>query len=86
MEICICAAIKLDDGRIIRGHRHDDCIQTVLKWKEAGQDIRRPSLDDQGFFTSYERFVDRKEALKLQREAGRNRCIIGSVLTSEDLY
>lgn len=25
-EICLCAAILLDDGRIIRGHRHDDCL------------------------------------------------------------
>src|SRR3990167_8567278 len=39
-EVCICAAIRLEDGRIIRGHRHDDCIQTALKWRAAGQDIK----------------------------------------------
>ncbi len=85
-EICICAAIILDDGRIIRGHRHDDCIQTASKWKKAGQDIGKLSMEQQGFYTSKERFVDREEGLRIQRAAGRNLEILGSVLTSEDLY
>lgn len=90
-EICICAAIQLEDGRVIRGHRHDDCIHTALKWKAAGQNIGRIRQEQQGFVTSHNRFVDRAEGARLMREAGhvppqRRRPFEGDLLFSEDLY
>ena len=81
-EICICAAIQLADGRIIRGHRHDDCIHTAIKWKA-------PYFESvQGFQTSRNRFVDRYEGMRLQKAAGiESVCgARGDMLFSEDLY
>ena len=85
-EICICAAVKCEDGLIIRGHRHSDCIRNIEG--RPDKDSRLPVLQtQQGFITSMNRFVDRIEGAKLQR-----RSIIGyefqegDILTSEDLY
>jgi hypothetical protein len=86
-EVCICSALRLDDGRIIRGHRHDDCVQTALKWREAGQDIGKVRQEAQGFVTSTNRFVDRSEAYALQVAAGLFKERNGvQILMSEDLY
>lgn len=89
-EFCVCAAVRLDDGRIVRGHRHDDCIQTVLKWKDAGQDVGSIHQEQQGFVTSTGRFVGREEAMILQQACGATtptgHPLRGSILTSEDLY
>jgi hypothetical protein len=89
-EVCICAAILLDDGRIIRGHRHDDCIQTAQKWQNAGQNIGRIGQDQQGFVTSRNRFVDRAEGARLMREVGHvtpaQWVFRSDTLFSEDLY
>lgn len=96
-EICICAAVRLDDGYIVRGHRHDDCIQTVEKFRAAGKMIGVPRQDQQGFVTSKNRFVGRKEAMVLQRAAGipsadliakgfSDPSLRGDILFSEDLY
>lgn len=87
-EECVCAAMCLEDGRIIRGHRHDDCIQTALKWRKAGQSIGSVQAAVQGFITTRNRFVGREEAYQLQAAAGK---ILPSrrgahTLTSEDLY
>lgn len=83
-EICICAAIKTLEGKIIRGHRHDDCIQTAIKMRlsplrEAGS---------QGFMTSENRYVGREEAMRLQKAADVESMhgYRGSILFSEDLY
>jgi len=86
-EVCVCAAIRLDDGRIIRGHRHDDCIHTAAKWRAAGQDVGTLHMGQQGFLTSRGRFVDRREAYALQVAAGLTPDRPGAhILTSEDLY
>jgi hypothetical protein len=89
-EICICAAIRLDDGRIIRGHRHVDCIVTARAWKKAGQDIGYIRQDQQGFVTSRNRFVDRTEGARLSREHAHvtpdGMAFQGDKLFSEDLY
>lgn len=89
-EICVCAAIKLADGRIVRGHRHDDCIGTVIKWRRAGQKIPDSDMEEQGFMTTRNRFVGRYEAMKLQRKAGIPSALYGDLrgdmLFSEDLY
>lgn len=65
-EICICAAIRTVDGTVIRGHRHHDCLRS------AGEIPNMIVLHaEQGFITSRNRFVDRREGLKLQLDAGK---------------
>lgn len=91
-EVCLCAALLLDDGRIIRGHRHDDCIGTYGKWRNAGQRI--PPLtrqEQQGFLTSRGRFVSREEGARLMRAVLHHSPYSGrqfdaDILFSEDLY
>lgn len=85
LEVCLCAAIQLADGRVIRGHRHSDCIHAIV-----GLRPRVEPLDNiQGFLTSRGRFVRRGEALVLQLAAGiksANGEYRGAELFSEDLY
>lgn len=84
-EICICAAIRMG-GLIIRGHRHDDCFRNMRTRRVDSEPIT------QGFITSRNRFVDREEAMRLQRAAGAKSVysddgeLHGDVLFSEDLY
>ena len=56
---------------------------TGLKQHEAGEEI-------QGFLTSENRFVDRKEAMTIQKAAGKlntkGQPLDGQILFSEDLY
>lgn len=86
-EICICAAIVTKEGEIIRGHRHADAMATAIK-----KNLRPSSLEDtQGFMTSMNRFVSRREAGWLQKAAGipsvdPRRGQFPDVLFSEDLY
>jgi hypothetical protein len=40
----------------------------------------------QGFLTNTDRFVDRKEALKIALASGQSTKTSGSVLISEDIY
>ena len=85
-EICICAAVKADNGTIYRGHRHGDCMILIHKeGKEIGSKV-----DDQGFITSFNRFVSRSEGRKLQDKAGIPSAdpegYRGTTLFSEDLY
>lgn len=97
LEIVICAAIRLPDGMIFRGHRHTDCIQTAFNhvcWNagvESGEHHWRPAMSmDQGFITSRNRYVNRIEGLRLQLAAEiRSACPTGyrrNSLFSEDLY
>ena len=64
MEIVICAAIKLITGEVIRGHGHVDCFNAAR--------VRKLELKDriEGFITSKNRFVDRKEGWLIQYYAG----------------
>lgn len=83
-EICICAAVKTTDGKIIRGQSHRDCRDGIIR--RGGF----PSKED-GFITSYNRFVDREEGYKLMQKVnwksvnpqGYQLC---KWLFSEDLY
>jgi hypothetical protein len=83
-EIVICAAIQAKTGEIIRGHRHHDCLRRM--------DNMHISIRGrvEGFITSLNRFVDRKEAYKLQILAGKESVseagYFGEELFSEDLY
>lgn len=92
-EVCICAAWKTKEGPILRGHRHDDCVQTAIKMSLTP----RRGAESQGFITSANRFVDRYEAMALQKAAGipsadlirkgyGDTALRGEILFSEDLY
>lgn len=98
-EIVICSAVRLPDGRLIRGHRHGDCLKTahelVIYQKLHGySDLEWSNLhgDDQGFITSKNRYVDRQEGMRLQKAAGieskssDGKGYRGDTLFSEDLY
>lgn len=86
MEIVICAAIKTKEGKIIRGHRHNDAMRTAV---DCGLTFLGDE-DAQGFITSLNRYVDRKEARKIQEVAGISSVADGgyrlNILFSEDLY
>ncbi len=93
-EIVICSAIKLSNGKVIRGHRHADCFYTarrMLKEKEdINIDIIMAANGAQGFVTSKNRFVSREEGRKLQDAAGIKSVspegYMPDTLFSEDLY
>jgi hypothetical protein len=99
-EIVICSALRLPDGRIIRGHRHSHCLhaaKNLIDWQNDPQSgVNGPPWDsatmshDQGFMTSKNRFVNREEGLRLQLAAGiPSACPSGyreAYLFSEDLY
>ena len=88
-EVCVCAAVKLLNGYVVRGHRHNDCYRTLQgmeRWKNGSVG----DVED-GFMTTKNRFVDRKEGLKLQLAAGiksvdKEGKYRGDELYSEDLY
>lgn len=85
MEQVICAAIMFDDGTVIRGHRHHDCLRT------AGNipiDFRPKGKPRQGFLTSFNSFVERVEAREIQERAGiaSKRGFYQHELYSEDVY
>lgn len=89
-EFCICAAIRMPNGEVIHGHRHNHCYDVV----RARTDVVREDIikADQGFVTSEGRFVGREEAMRIQRAAGckshhrSDGVLTGEMLFSEDLY
>lgn len=85
-EICICAAVRAEDGTVIRGQAHADCFESIIRRKKKIG--RKP--DDQGFITSRQRYVTRDEGRRLQDAAGiksvREEGYVGDTLFSEDLY
>lgn len=94
-EICICSAIKLPNGEIVRGHRHNHCYDIVRARPETlrTEPGRLAVINaKQGFVTSRNRFVDRNEAMAIQRASGspssygKDGEYIGESLFSEDLY
>lgn len=85
-EIVICAAVKTSEGKIFRGHRHGDCIRSIVdRGLKPGE-----KAEDQGFITSANRYVDRETGRKLQDAAGIKSAdpegYRGTTLFSEDLY
>ncbi len=85
-ETCICAAVIAEDGKAYRGHRHGDCIVTILgRGKKC-----KGGFYSQGFITSRNRYVDRYEGFKLQKASNIPSAwqddYRGEVLFSEDLY
>jgi hypothetical protein len=87
-ETIICSAIKTATGFVIRGHRHCDSIRTARSIKAL---TRMEILQaEQGFITSKNRFVGRKEAKILFDKSGAKSVdksgYVGDELYSEDLY
>ncbi len=68
-EIIICAAIRMNDGYIIRGHRHNDALRTAAGIPRYKGDSHAWG-ENQGFVTSKNRYVDRLEAARIQKAAG----------------
>lgn len=90
IEFCICAAIRMPGGEVIHGHRHNHCYDVVrARWNADREAIVKA---EQGFVTSEGRFVDRAEAMAIQRLSGRpskwgkGGVYGGDMLFSEDLY
>jgi hypothetical protein len=85
-EICICAAVLDTTGYAWRGHRHADCISSLM---EAGREYPHV-FGKQGFMTSRNRFVNREDGMILQLAAGIPSADRGGYrgkrLFSEDLY
>lgn len=91
-EFIICSAVQLvESGKIYYGHRHDQCNNSMngeLSWTMNRQEISKVKKI-QGFVTSKNRFVDRKEALKIALENNQvldKTQIRGDNLYSEDIY
>lgn len=69
-EICICAAIRMPDGYIIRCHRHAHGINLACDIPRYRNNWECPHGDDRGFITSRNRYVTREEGRALQIAAG----------------
>ncbi len=90
VEQCICAAIQFPanrTGMIVRGHRHDACYKTAMGIADVRDYLHEA---EQGFITSANRFVGRKEAMQIQIASGIQSAAEGGyrgdILFSEDLY
>jgi hypothetical protein len=76
--------VRASNGDVLRCHRHHDGLRAL-------RDRRAELEPDQGFITSRNRYVDRREALQLQLAAGIESVAPGGgyrppELYSEDLY
>jgi hypothetical protein len=87
-EYILCAAILYGDT-IISGYRHGDCYKVLNKLNVIDQ----PGRESQGFLTSLNRYVDRKEAWKIAKENKQIKFGLEasengeeSILISENLY
>ena len=67
-EIVICAAVIAKDGKIVKGHRHNDAIRTLHGM--VGYEQEKVDTRHQGFITSKNRYVDRREGLRIQLAQG----------------
>ena len=65
-EFILCAALN-HNGNIICGHRHSDCYAT-LKNVVKVNDEDMPQRENQGFLTSLNRYVNRKEGWIIAKE------------------
>jgi len=91
-EIIICAAVRFN-GKVWRGHRHADAMSVMhdeLSYTMTRkQMIKKEVNKDQGFITSNNRYVDRREAFRIACKAGqveKRKDVLVQFLTSEDLY
>jgi len=96
VEYVMCAANHIDDGEdhphqpynintglVFCGWRHA-CIFSQYRGRYT-LEIRK--TEEQGFLTTKNRFLTRKQALELVKSTGQlKNKLIGGVLTSEDLW
>lgn len=97
-ERIICAAIHYDDGKgregqpinistgiVFSGYRHFNCMTLFHEFFDA-----KVTRDMQGFLTSENRYVDRKEAYFIAKKAGQllhdKHDLSNPQLVSEDIY
>lgn len=62
-EVIICAAVRASDGKVVIDYRHNDAIRALQTID--GYEDEQPHGENQGFFTSTNRFVNRREAYRL---------------------
>ena len=76
---------NIDKGIVVSGINHAQCLSTANAL--TGKKMFRLGYSEQGFLTSHNRFVDRKEALKIALENEQVLYKHGSqnILFSEDL-
>ena len=76
---------NIDEGIVVCGRRHHNIYLTVADILK--KDYKEHTFDDgvQGFLTSDDRFVDRKEAGQIAFDAGQT-AKLTECLFSEDLY
>ena len=91
-EFILCASLKFHDN-IVSGHRHSDCYELIRKMCPNIADTSLPKREDQGFLTSLNRHVDRKEGWKIAKENNQIKWGLNasddneeSQLISENLY
>lgn len=91
-EFIICSAINYN-STIICGKRHKHCIMTAEDLLEEKYDESIGSdRANQGFLTSFNRYVDRKEAFRIALDNDQIRHKLYDInnpdqeLVSEDLY
>ena len=91
-EFILCASLKFQDN-IVSGHRHSDCYELIRKMCPNIADTSLPQRKDQGFLTSLNRHVDRKEGWKIAKENNQIKWGLNasddneeSQLISENLY
>lgn len=91
-EKVICAAVRMPDGYIVIGHRHNFALRTAREIPRYANIEKWPCGDDQGFVTSTGRYVTRKEGYEIQKAAGiksvlpEKEAYLNGELYSEDLY
>ncbi len=84
-EYILCAANYYNDGKehvhqpfninsgyVICGQRHHNCIYTfslIVKDLSREETVKLMRVEEQGFLTNTNRYVDRQEALIIAREA-----------------
>ena len=91
-EFILCASLKFHDN-IVSGHRHSDCYELIRKMCPNITDTSLPQREDQGFLTSLNRHVDRREGWKIAKENNQIKWGLNasddneeSQLISENLY
>lgn len=91
-EYILCAAIN-HEAVIVTGYRHEDCYETIRNLVPGISDDDLPDRYMQGFLTSKNRFVDRKEAWEIAKENNQIKFGLAvsdlgedSILISENLY
>ena len=91
-EFILCASLKFHDN-IVSGHRHSDCYELIRKMCPNIADTSLPQREDQGFLTSLNRHVDRKEGWNIAKENNQIKWGLNasddneeSQLISENLY